>query len=93
MVTWEEMAFEYRREIEALHKDMDTAWVELEGCTPKSAMRALRILEKSLDLSEENVRILSYVEPTEIKPVEPKKEKDVDREDCFKWLRSNGKDR
>ena len=94
------MANEYRREIDALWEDMHNSYDELEKGMPKSFKRGMKMIEKSLDLSMENVRMLSYTEPIEnlnkIEPeivpkkqITPLKPEKSNNEDCFKWLRSN----
>ena len=93
-MTWKELALEYRREIEQLWDDIDKSAFELERGVPKSFKRGLNMLEISLDLSQENVRILSYGEPLD-NPVQPTalaaktiETERKDDEDNFKWLRS-----
>ena len=95
MITWEEIAKEYRREIEALWDDIHNAHEELNRGEPKSFKRGVKMIEKSLDFSTENIRILSYaelsqnkVEVVKKKIVQPQQEKRYN-EDCFKWLRSH----
>jgi len=98
MSAWQELALEYRKEIKEIWEDLEGALDELEKGAPKSYKKGMLILEKSLECSKENVRILSYTEPTglEPKPIkiiitrqespQPKMESNQD-EDSFKWLR------
>jgi hypothetical protein len=99
MITWEELSLEYKKEIENLWNDFEMAYVELEKGMPKSYKKGLHILEKGLEFSRENVRILSYMEPlglrskpksiTSIKEVPEQKKERNQNEDCFKWLRNS----
>jgi hypothetical protein len=63
MISWEELAIEYRKEIELLLDYIKYAYREFEKKAPNSYAKGLNILEESLDLAIENVRILSCSEP------------------------------
>ena len=59
MITWEELSKEYAKEINELWTDIENAIAEFEKGMPKSYKSGLGILEKCLDLSMENVKMLS----------------------------------
>lgn len=59
MITWEELSKEYIKEINDLWTDIESAIIEFEKGMPKSYKSGLVILEKCLDLSTENVKMLS----------------------------------
>ena len=63
MTEWEEISYKYKEEIEALWEDINHAYFEFEKGMPKSFKKGLSILEKSLAFSQENVKIISYIEP------------------------------
>lgn len=96
-MTWKELALEYRREIEALWKDIESACDVLYSKQPKSFAKGIHLLDKSLDFSSENVRILEYGEPIDDLPYQSKlisqkrnmEEESTDNEDYFKWLRNS----
>ena len=60
---WKEIAEEYRKELTAIHKDIHHACVELEKRMPRTHERVIAILEKALNDSEDNLRMLKMVEP------------------------------
>lgn len=80
---------EYKKEVEALWGDIQDALYELEKGMPKSYKRGMAILEKALAISQENIRILSYIKGDieSIKPTQTIEEKND--KDCFKWLRNS----
>ncbi len=87
MISWKELALEYRKEIEALLGCIDDACIELEKKVPNSYTKGLNILEKGIDLSTENVRLLSCSEPvdefqTKIEKANVKREEEKDDD----WL-------
>jgi hypothetical protein len=104
MEEWQRTAKAYRKEIGELWKDIEDAIDELEKGMPKSYKKGLHMLEKALEFSMENVRILSYTEPLgSSSPVKQQpflqKGQDVGKEqaenkerpedeDRFKWLRN-----
>ncbi len=100
MDNWEELAKEYRKEITQLWKDIDNAVAELETRTPKSFDKCLRLLDKCLNISQEIVKMIDFMEPfgyNDIKEIPKfdkklKKEKRINdkeskNEGDFKWLR------
>jgi len=94
---WERIASEYKKEIQALWKDIDSARIELEKKVPQSYIRGLGMLERTLDFSKESVRMLSCQEPLELKGNnELKKHQqrnfggDKTKEDDFEWLYNKG---
>mgnify|MGYP001285281198 CR=1 FL=1 len=100
MVDWQDIAKEYRGEIKELWQDIENALEEFEKGMPKSYKRGLSIIEKTLAISRENVRILSYVEPSGVSPKQqsiPKaaaqqantEGKENNGQDRFKWLRNS----
>ena len=54
---WEGIALEYREELEALHIDVESALTELEKGGPRSFKKAVFLLDKSLDLSQEHLHL------------------------------------
>jgi len=66
MISWKELAIEYRKEIESLLDYIEDACIEFEKKVPNSYAQGLKILEECLDLSTENVRILSCSEPMDL---------------------------
>jgi hypothetical protein len=66
MILWKELAMEYRKEIESLLNCIEEAYCEFEKKVPNSYAQGLKILEECLDLSTENVRLLSCSEPMDI---------------------------
>jgi len=94
---WKEVALEYRKEIEALWDDIDKACVEFDKNMPRSFKKGVHILEKTLDFSKENVKIVAYGEPIEAeratvqkppqKTTKSQKVEQQNHENSFKWLR------
>ena len=95
---WKDIALEYQKEVQELWADIEDAYVEFSKGVPKSFSKGLHLLEKSLDSSRENVRILRYIEPCdnkvyESKLIEKKKPQKSEKRDeekdknSFKWLR------
>jgi hypothetical protein len=66
MILWKELAMEYRKEIESLLNCIEEAYCEFEKKVPNSYSIGLNILEKGIDLSTENVRLLSCSEPMDL---------------------------
>lgn len=76
---------EYKKELLNLMNDVWSAIQEFDKNMPKSFNKGIHILEKGLNMSEEHIRILSYMEDSiNFKP-EQKKEDDNGK-DNFKWL-------
>jgi len=85
MISWKELAIEYRKEIESLFDCIEGAYCEFEKKSPNSYAKGLNILEESLALSEENVRILSCFETIDV--VEQKEKKlNVENKEDEDWL-------
>lgn len=94
MTEWEELAKEYKKELEALWKDMEHAG---DLVYDKHLDTAIDLLDKSLDISIEYVRLLSYREPLtersepqfKFRKLKPKLKEVKNEKDRFKWLHSN----
>jgi len=76
MITWEELSKEYAKEINDLWHDIESALIELEKGMPKSYKNGIRILEKCLDLSIENVKMLSCLSTERLNSIFEKKKTD-----------------
>ena len=62
-MVWKELAEEYYREIMALQHDILLAHEVFEKKVPKSFAQGINILEKTVEISEENIRLLKMREP------------------------------
>jgi len=85
---WKEIALQYRKEIEILHKDIDSAIEELEKKMPRSFERCIKILEHSLCSSQDSFYLTSLMEYfilSEDRNVSNIKNKSV-AIDCFEGL-------
>lgn len=85
---WKEIALEYRKEIELLHRDIDNAIIEFEKKMPRSFEKGLSILEHALAVSQENLYLTKFMEYPILQKVDisiPKAEvKEIN--DCFEGL-------
>lgn len=62
---WEELAKAYAEEAEAFRGDVEKAYNLLISLTPHSYSNGINHLNNSLDIHEENVRLLRVQEPSE----------------------------
>jgi len=88
---WQEIALDYRKEIEALHKEIEEASYVMDQRGPRSFDKALGILDNSLEKSLENFRLIKASEPAIIqkkgkKVIPSVKEVKYDIDDCFSNL-------
>jgi hypothetical protein len=90
-MNWQEIALDYKKEIEALHKEIVEATFVMDQRGPRSFDKALGILENSLEISQENFRLIKSLEPAIIqkkgkKVIPSVKEEKHDVDDCFSNL-------
>jgi len=88
MISWKELAIEYRKEIQELWNCIEDAYCEFNKKVPKSYEMGLNILDKGVDLSMDSIRLLSCSEPIDVicqknNTVNSKKEIEEDTDD---WL-------
>lgn len=87
---WEEIALQYRREIELLHKDIETAICEFEKRMPRSFEKGIGLLEQALSASQENLYLTKLREcPTiEVRVSKPASVSNVSNvtDGCFEGL-------
>ena len=85
---WEEIALQYRKEIEELHKEIDSAIEELEKKMPRSFEKCIKILDNSLCSSQESLyltKLMEYSILSKDRNVSNIKNKSV-AIDCFEGL-------
>jgi hypothetical protein len=84
-MTWQEIALEYHKEILQLHREIDAALVEFEKRIPRSFEKGIGILDKAMDDSGENLRLIRTMESHVKHPIVSKKHKDGDDDlkKCF----------
>jgi len=82
---WKEIALEYKKEVEQIYEDIESAIEEFEKKMPRSFEKGIGILEHSLSSSQEVVRLLKIRECSikVLKVPEIKKPKVID---CFEGL-------
>lgn len=59
---WRGIALEYRKEIELLHNDIETAIAELEKKMPRSFETGIGILDYALRFSQQNLHFIKILE-------------------------------
>ena len=85
---WEEIALQYRREIEILHKDIENAIEEIEKKMPRCLEKGIGILEYALSSSQENLFLIKLMEYPIIvqKTVKDDHKENANVSDCFEGL-------
>lgn len=89
---WESIALEYKKEIDALHKDIEAAVEEFEKRMPRSYEKGMGTLDRALENSHQNlylIKLTEYAIMPDIadnkpnKPDKPIKPKDDSLKNCF----------
>jgi hypothetical protein len=84
---WKEIALQYKKEIEQLHRDIEHALEELDKKMPRSFEKGIGILDHALDDSQKNIYLISLSEYPIISkaknPESPERKKSLD---CFEGI-------
>lgn len=83
MKEWETI-IEYKKEIMALHNDIESAITEFEKKMPRSYEKGVGILDRALMISQENLRLIKFSENTKNPEIKSHvKQRIDDFNECF----------